>query len=379
MNYTLMHKNIEVADIKIDEAAVAIIDIGTVCDPRYLPLGVQTLRGGIDRVELNDWLRSRSIPASRSGIWDLYTHLGRNSTEHLILKCFALSLSDHYWVRPRNSGLKWHELNFFQNSFSPDVGEILFGHAPANRMNINLMSPDNTSEGWLRKKWLIINGQRVLAKGGSDPWQQEPFNEVIASAIMRRLGISHVPYTLICEGNMPLSLCENFLSVETELVAAWRVFHAQKMSDSDSDFSHILRCCDLLNIPNVRPGIEKMLTLDYIIANEDRHYNNFGFMRHAETLEWLGVAPVFDSGTSLWHNSLTIGSPRKCQPFQATHDEQLKLVTDLSWFNFEALQGIEQEIGEIFSQSSLIDKKRSQAIAQAVLRREDFVGQRVCN
>ena len=36
----------------------------------------------------------------------------------------------------------------------------------------------------------------------------------------------------------------------------------------------------------------KMLKVDYIIANEDRHYNNFGFIRNADTLEWLGLAPV---------------------------------------------------------------------------------------
>ncbi len=46
-----------------------------------------------------------------------------------------------------------------------------------------------------------------------------------------------------------------------------------------------------------------MLTLDYIIANGDRHYNNFGFIRNAETLEWQGLAPIFDSGASLWHNT----------------------------------------------------------------------------
>jgi len=373
MNYTLMHKEIEVADIEIDESAVAITDIGTICNPEHIPLGVQSMKGGVDRNELNDWLRSRSIPASRSGIWNLYTRLGRSSTEYLILRCYALSLSDHYWVRPRNSGLLWASLNFFQNSFSTDVGEILFGREPADGNNINLMSPDNTSDGWLKKKWVIAGGKRMLVKGGNDPWKQEPYNEVIASEIMRRLKIFHVPYSLIFDDSEPLSICENFLSVDTELIPAWKVFHSRKMDDADSDFSHLLRCCDLLGIPDARAGMDKMLALDYIIANEDRHYNNFGFIRNADTLEWLGLAPVFDCGTSLWHNALDAGVQRKSQPFKETHEEQIKLVSDLSWFNAGVLKDIEKEISAVFSKSSVIDEKRANAISRAVVERVTII------
>ena len=369
MNYTLMHKNTPVVDIEIDESAVAVIDIGTVYNPEHIPLGIQSMKGGIDRDELNDWLKGRSIPASRSGIWDLYTCLGRNTTQYLILKCYALSLSDHYWVRPENSGLHWAEINFFQNSFSKDVGEILFGREPANRNNIDLMSPDNTSDGWLKKKWIIAENKRYLVKGGSEPFLQEPFNEVIASAMMRRLNIPHVEYSMIFDDGNPLSICENFLSAETELIPAWKVFHSRKMNNTDSDFTHLLRCCDYHGIPNVRLAVDKMLTLDYIIANEDRHYTNFGFVRNADTLEWLGFAPLFDCGTSLWNNTFDVGGPRKCQPFERTHDEQIKLVEKFNWFNTDKLKGFDKEITEIFTKSTTVDSERAKKIAEAVMER----------
>jgi hypothetical protein len=362
-----MHKNIEVAELIIAESAVAITDIGTIHNPGHIQLGVQALKGGVDIGEMNDWLKGRSIPASRSGVWDLYTRLGRNSTEYLILKCYGLSLSDHYWIRPSDSGLVWAEINFFQNDFSRDMGEILFGRDPADSRNIDLVSPDNTSDGWLRKKWIISNGKRMLMKGCSDPWKQEPFNEVIACAIMRRLEIFHIPYSLVFDDGSPYSICENFLSADTELVPAWKVFHSSVMLDGDTDFTHLLRCCDRLGIPDVQASFDKMITLDYIIANEDRHYTNFGFVRSAETLVWLGAAPIYDSGTSLCHNALDTGQPRKCQPFAKTHEEQIKLVSDFSWFSLESLKGIDQEIIEIFSESRIINKTRAKAITDAVL------------
>ena len=376
MNYTIMHKNNPVADVEINEPAVAIVAIGTVHDALRVPLGVKSMKGGIALDGLNDWLKGRSIPAGRAGIKDLYARLGRESTEYLILKCYALSLSDHYWLRPIGSAINWSDVNFFENDFSRDVGEMLFGREPADRKRINLMSPDNTSEGWLKKKWIIAGGKRKLVKGGSEPWRQEPFNEVIASMIMRRLVISHVPYTLTFDGGEPLCLCDNFLSVETELISAWKVFHSQKMKDSATEFTHFLRCCDSLGIVGVRPEIDKMLALDYLIANEDRHLNNFGFIRNADTLEWAGFAPLFDSGTSLWHNSLAIGGPRKCQPFSQSHEEQLRLVTDLSWFGADMLKGVERDIAEILSHSPVIDEARRSAIAAELLKRAEVVAQR---
>jgi|GEM_PF-5755159 len=40
-----------------------------------------------------------------------------------------------------------------------------------------------------------------------------------------------------------------------------------------------------------------MIVFDYLILNEDRHFCNIGAIRNAITLEWLGIAPIFDSGT----------------------------------------------------------------------------------
>ena len=371
MNCTLMHKNTPVVDIQIAEDIGVIIEIGKIHNPAHLPVGTVAMfgndKGKISRKTLNDWWAGRSIPASRDGLADILFGVGNNLTSILPIKCFGLSLSDQYWICPENSGLSWNDINLFENDFSKDVGEMLFGKIPENLESLNLVSPDNTSDGWLKKKWIIVDGKRILMKGGSGDYQQEPLNELVACAIAKRLEIDHVPYTLAFEGDAPYSLCETFITPETELIPAWRIVEARKRDNQDNALTHLLRCAEGLGMPNVRLGLEKMLVLDYVIANTDRHYNNFGFVRNAETLEWHGLAPIYDSGTSLWHDThVSSVTPCKSKPFRGTHDEQIKLVRDFSWFDAGALAGIGDECKEIFSQSKHLDESRQGQLGRAV-------------
>ena len=133
---------------------------------------------------------------------------------------------------------------------------------------------------------------------------QQPFNEVAATIVARRLGIPHVPYTLLWDDGVPYSVCEDFITPDTELVTAWRVMRFVKKDNSTSVYRHYLNCCDALGAPGVERAVDQMIVLDYLIANEDRHQNNFGLIRDANTLEWIGAAPIFDSGSSLGYDKL---------------------------------------------------------------------------
>ncbi|MCL2361765.1 MAG: excisionase [Defluviitaleaceae bacterium] len=369
MEYILMHKDIPVVDMVIDETGF-IAKLGTVYDERRIPIGVHTYASGIDRKGFNDWWLGRSIPASRDGLRDALMIMDVTSSSMLIEKCLGLSLSDQYWICPKGSGLNWSDINFFSNDFSVDVGEMLFGNK-VNRQ-IDFISPDNTSDGWLRKKWIIIDGKRYLMKGGSGVFQQEPFNEVIASEIMERLGIPHIGYSLTFQDDKPFSLCENFVTPSTELVPAWRVKGTLEKVNHETHLAHLVRCCVNLGIPDVHNAIYQMIVIDYIIGNEDRHYNNFGFIRNADTLEWIGPAPIFDSGTSLWYNSPRVGQKIECKPFHSSHEEQLKYA-GLEWFDIDKLQGIKDAVVAILMKSAPVDDARRDAIAKIIVDRAETV------
>ncbi len=380
LRYTLMHKNIAVADIDIDETLGGISKIRGIISEEHLPVGVvrmQRQNETIDRFAFNQWWTGRSIPASRMGLSDLLDTLGIASSNLLLTKCLGLSLSDHYWIRPYESNMLWEDVNFFDNDFSDDIGDLLFGTNVKNS-GFDLSSPDNTSDGNLKKRWKIIDGKRCLLKSGSNPYSQQTFNEVIASKIMERLGIDHVPYSVTWINDEPYSVCEDFVTKDTELISAWRVLQLRTKANHESEYLHYVNICRELGI-DIVSSLDKMIVLDYIIANEDRHFNNFGLLRDANTLEWIGAAPIFDSGTSLWYDRLTSRIPINgvnCKPFKKTHGEQLKLVSFLEWFEASKLDGIEDEILEVFSDdkaAQYIDTERAKTIAAEVRNRIEAV------
>lgn len=366
MNYTLMNKHTPIVELAIDEETAAIVKVGQLLHPEYLPIGIQITKEIPDRKSLNDWWRGRSIPASRSGIREALTLMNVSCTEQLLTKCYSLSLSDQYWINPKNHPLKWENINFFDNSFSDDVGNALFGQALKNG-ELDLLSPCSTCGGRQKKKWAVDIKTRVLIKSGSNPFQQEPLNEVIATSLHKRLNrTAYVPYLLIWENNIPYSVCPDIITPDTELVSAYSIFKSRKRQNHHSFYEHFLLCCEHLGIPGMKEFLDYLLVFDFLVANTDRHFNNFGCIRNVETLQWQGPAPVFDSGTSLWHDQVSRAilpeGDASCQPFKAKHSQQIALADSLDWVDFTALRDLDKEFRVLLLSSPYIDEPRTDAL-----------------
>ena len=372
MDCILMNKNIPVVELELDEDTATILKVKQIHELDFLPVGISISSGIPNRKDLNDWWLGRSIPASRSGIRTALEQLGVSYSEQLLLRCYGLSLSDQYWMKPLHSELEWKNINFFENDFSDDVGNILFGQ-PATGA-VDLMSPCNTSDGWLKKKWKIIDSKRCLIKGGSNPYMQEPVNEVFGTRLHRRLHWEkYVPYWLMKEKGIPYSVCENFIDSHTELVNAVSINRSMKKKSQFSSYEHFINACEQLGITGMKKFLDYMLVFDYLMANTDRHFGNFGAIRNVNTLEWVGPAPVFDSGPSLWHDKLTRAitplSEVWTKPFYTEAPRQMKLVSDFSWIPFEQLRNIGDDVREIFVPTEFIDEERIETLARAVAGR----------
>jgi len=363
LNYTLMHKNIPVVDIFLSEKGSLILEIGEIYNPERSPL----LSGGVDIEGINLWWHLRSIPLSRDGLNKALHILNVDSPKELLEKSLGLSLSDHYWIMPKGASLKWEDVNFFHNDFSDDVGMALLGNEPMDKEHLSLTSPDNTSDGVLRKRWFISEGKRILMKGVKGYFQQEPFNEVVSSGLLHKLNINHVPYTLYLKEEKPYSLCENFVTPLTELIPAWYIRNASPQKEGETKYTHFIRCCEKLEVPDVQDFLDRMLTFDYIIANEDRHWGNFGFIREAETLKFKGCFPIFDNGTSLWHDTENVGKEVMSLPFKNSHKKQIELVENVSWFNSQVFNSIEEIVMPIFALSKTINEQRAEKICNNIV------------
>lgn len=118
-----------------------------------------------------------------------------------------------------------------------------------------------------------------------------------------------------------------------------------------------------------------MLVCDFILANKDRHFNNFGVIRNVETLEFERVAPIFDNGCSLWfdENDMYVGEFFLTKPFDEYEKNQINLVKNFDWFDIDKLDGFVDEVREILSKNNLLSNERIEKIVEQVKLRIEYV------
>lgn len=105
MQYTLMHRELAVLDVELDEAIGTISSIGHIHALPHLPIGVSVPSGNPNRGERNKWWLDRAIPASRSGIREALELPNTPLPELLLEKSLGISLSDQYGLCPRDSDI----------------------------------------------------------------------------------------------------------------------------------------------------------------------------------------------------------------------------------------------------------------------------------
>lgn len=292
--------------------------------------------------------------------------------ECLMMRSYGFSLSDSYWLSTTGDPSDWYSLNYYQNDFSNDVGDMLFFDNLVEEPVIT--SPDTSLNGNLKKRWKIIDGERVLLKGGTQPFMQEPFNEVIASKIMGLLGIKHVEYGLTSLNREPFCFCPCFCDISTEFIPAWSILSEYGRSEGQTLYELTSSSFKRIGCTGVEECLDQMIALDFIIANEDRHYGNFGILRDPVTLKVKGFAPMFDCGASLGFKTSTVwindGYDLTSKPFKITHSDQIRLVHSFEWMDLSRLDSIEDYVFEVFDgPCSVIERNRAEVIAQYLRRR----------
>lgn len=306
--YFLMHKDDTAAAVTIDDVTGAMLRVAPQAQPELLPLG-----GRKSPDELRGWWQRRAVPVSQGIVQRYLEQMGLPTPQAYLVRNLGLSLSDHYWIKPVDAALTWSDVSLFSNDFRDPVGALSFTQAAGDLpiAHASSYSPGSSLQGDLKKAWIISGGKRMLVKGNHGANSQESLNEVAATMLHRKQGrmpyAAYLPYRLEDAAQYGC-ICEDFCSETLEFVPAIDVVQSEKKDNATSVFEHFIRVCEAHGLPETvtRPFLEYQILTDFLLTNVDRHLNNFGILRDSGTLRFVSMAPIFDSGNSMFWNT-----PRK--------------------------------------------------------------------
>ena len=86
------------------------------------------------------------------------------------------------------------------------------------------------------------------------------------------------------------------------MVSAWALITSEKKDNNISLYEHLINVAVKhgINETQLRNDLEYEILSDFVLSNRDRHMNNIGFIRDPETLKLKRMAPIFDSGKSMF-------------------------------------------------------------------------------
>ncbi|MCI5500496.1 MAG: HipA domain-containing protein [Lachnospiraceae bacterium] len=370
MYYYLMRKNTPITVVEIDESGQLIwADYAGVSDERLLPLEHAT-----DKNRLSFWWKYRAAPIKQKEVYAMLEKKGFDNSEIYLQNNLGLSLTDYYWIKPIDSGLSWEDVNLFDNEFQNEWTTDFTDESSSGKY-----SPNSSLQGALEKKWAIWNGKRYLIKGNKDNYSTESINEVIASRIHEEQGkFDYAKYNLTKINGKDYDygcISPIFTSQDLELVSAYAIVTSEKQPNDISSYEHFINVCKKhgANEEILRANLEYQIQTDFILSNCDRHLNNVAILRNADTLEFKGMAPIFDSGKSLFVHQEIPDSTKallsvRTTSFASTELQLMKYVTDRTLVDISKLLD-RKTIAMDYSIDSQMSHKRIEDICDAYERK----------
>lgn len=319
--------------------------------------------------------------------------LAARNAPTLMFQSWGLSLSDPYWFRPEGAEASWAAINYFDHGYEEAFGDLMLaGLSPTPRLGMTrgedaikvppsgrgpaiTHSPDTATNGMLSKTWVRRRGVDYLIKGGVGNENREPYNEKLATRLLERLleAGEFVPYTVTERAGRAYSSCANMVTAETELIPAQDVLTAFAVSEGRDGHRGYLRALEELGVEGAQRLIDKMIVVDHLMANFDRHTHNFGLIRNAETLDGYRVAPLFDHGCGFYSRATTAELEARpygweSHPFREYPSQQLALVEDLSWYDPSALDGFADDIAAVLGENPEMDERFIAAVQKQTAR-----------
>lgn len=264
----------------------------TVINEKILPLYLKRIQNA------DMWLETRAIDSHRANSRLLKKALRLTDKDDVstVIHVNAATITDNYWIRPLGSELEYSDVKFSDDYFSNLAlkgGYDSFNKAANSKRT---KTPELTNTGSFEKCWKLRDGKWYMYKKAN---HNEMFSELFAYRLGEKLGFNMAKYEH-GEGYIKTLDFTDSASVNFEPASTF-------MGDNEDYIEVVKALSDIC--PSAIPDYIRLVFLDTIIANPDRHTNNFGLLRDVVTGEFTGLAPNYDNNMSL----ISRGYPSKAK------------------------------------------------------------------
>ena len=254
----------------------------TVHNESLLPLYFKTF----DDSDL--WLKSRAIDNKRTNARLLKKALRLENKDDIstVIHVNAATITDNYWIRPIDSSLTYADVKFDNDYFASLALKGNYDSFNKAASRGHTKSPELTNVGSFEKCWKLKDGKWWMHKKATLP---EMFSELFVYELGTALGMNMARYEKGTGCIKSLDFTSQG-SVNFEPASAFMV--------DNEDYLDVIDALESI-CPEAIPDYIKLIFMDTICANPDRHTNNFGLMRGVESGKLLGLAPNYDNNMAL--------------------------------------------------------------------------------
>lgn len=244
--------------------------------------------------DINSWVDNRNYAKHKEHLQKWLKEWQIDNAKGFLDLTHALSLNDSLWVKPVDSALNWERVNLYENEFTDVVSKTAFEKG-LQGLKLSTTSPEFTSEGSFEKCWMREDEGIFLYKKGATGFAnagKEPYSEFYASQYSSALCRTYVDYDLMMFKGSLVSRCKMFTDEDHGFVPIYKYLDGNRKYE----FEDIVK---FLEPYGFEDDFKRMIVLDAVIMNPDRHFGNFGFIVNNDTFEVLDFAPVFDHNMSM--------------------------------------------------------------------------------
>lgn len=249
--------------------------------------------------DLDSWLETRAIDSHRSNsrLLKKALRLSEKDDVSTVIHVNAATITDNYWIRPMGSSLTYEQVKFDNDYFSKLALKGDFNSFNRLANSKHSKTPELTNTGSFEKCWKLKHGKWWMYKTAS---HKELFSELFIYELGLALDMNMAQYER-GEGYIKSLDFTDGASVNFEPASTF-------MGDNE-DYCDVVNNLKIL-CPQAIPDYIRMIFLDTVTFNPDRHTNNFGLLRDIKSGKLLGLAPNFDNNMAL----ISRGYPSKPKP-----------------------------------------------------------------